>query len=93
MKLFIITLLVGLSAFGRQTDNQTQVKLEKTLITITTKPGYHLNAEAPATATFDNLEALFKPENKTEKARHNFSFSTRRRTLGVVNAEAVEIRK
>ena len=67
MKIFILSLLVTVSAFGRLTDNQVDIKIEKDAINITTKKGFHLNAEAPASATFDNLEALFKPTVKTEQ--------------------------
>ena len=67
MKLIIFVVLISLGAAARQTDNQVDIKIEPQLITLTTKSGYHLNAPAPATAAFDNLEALFKPEVKTEK--------------------------
>ena len=56
MKYFIFASLLGLSALARQTDNQVLVKAEGAKIKVTPKQGYHLNAEAPATATFDNLE-------------------------------------
>lgn len=67
MKTYIVVFLLGLSAWARVTDNQVEVKIEKDFINLTVKKGFHLNAEAPATATFDNLEALFKPTIKTEK--------------------------
>ncbi len=36
-------------------------------IEVSTKPKFHLNAEAPANAVFDDLKAIFKPNPKTEK--------------------------
>lgn len=79
MKLFVVVMLLGLSAIARLTDNQVDFKIDKDLITITTKKGFHLNAEAPSSAVFDNLEALFKPEVKTEKMftfKRNEKFKT-----------------
>lgn len=67
MKFIIATILIGFSAQARVTDNQINFKVENELISLTPKAGYHLNAEAPATAVFDDLEALFKPATKTEK--------------------------
>ena len=52
---------------ARQTDNQVEIKVDNAEIKITAKQGYHLNAEAPATVSFDDLEALLKPQTKTEK--------------------------
>ncbi len=66
MKIFILLILVNFSAFARLTDNQVEIKTDADVINITVKKGFHLNAEAPASATFDNLEALFKPKVKTE---------------------------
>ncbi len=76
MKIFLLCLLIGLSAFARLTDNQVEIKTEKEAITVTVKKGFHLNAEAPASATFDNLEALFKPTVKT-KALFSFKKTER----------------
>lgn len=53
-------------AQARLTDNQMTIKVEGSQVSITPKEKFHLNAEAPATAVFDHLEALFKPSTKTE---------------------------
>jgi thiol-disulfide isomerase/thioredoxin len=66
MKIFVLLLLVTVSVFARLTDNQVEIKTDKDSINITVKKGFHLNAEAPASAAFDNLEAIFKPTVKTE---------------------------
>lgn len=67
MKFFILVMFLSLSAWSRVTDDQAVFKIEKSEIRITAKKGFHLNKEAPATATFDNSEALFKPTVKNEK--------------------------
>jgi thiol-disulfide isomerase/thioredoxin len=59
--------LFSVLAQARITDDQTIYKVDKEILQITTKKGFHLNAEGPASATFDNLEAIFKPTKKTEK--------------------------
>lgn len=63
----ISTLLFSAGAMARLTDNQFQIKVEGEEIRVTTNKGFHLNAEAPASAVFDKLEALYKPATKTEK--------------------------
>lgn len=67
MKLFIAAMLVSFSALARQTDNQIEVRVDKSEIKIMAKSGFHLNAEAPASASFDSLEANQNPTVKTEK--------------------------
>ena len=67
MKFFITVFFLSLSVFARQTDDQVNFKIEKAEIAVSPKAGYHLNAEAPATATFDNSETAVKPQPKTEK--------------------------
>lgn len=69
MKTIMLTaiLLISINTFARLTDKQTQFKIIKSEVSITTNKGFHLNAEAPATATFDGLEAIYKPTQKTEK--------------------------
>lgn len=67
MKIFILTMFISLSAWPRLTDNQVLIKIEKGQINVTTKKGFHLNKEAPASATFDNPEALIKPTVKSEE--------------------------
>lgn len=62
-----LTLFFSSGAMARLTDNQFQIKVEGEEIRVTTNKGFHLNAEAPATAVFDKLEALYKPTTKTEK--------------------------
>lgn len=63
----ILTSLITTFAQARLTDDQVVFKTTDGKIEVSTKPGFHLNAEAPANATFDGLEALFKPLPKTEK--------------------------
>lgn len=67
MKIFILTMLLSLAAWSRLTDDKAEIKIDKEQISLTAKKGFHLNKEAPASATFDNLEAVFKPTIKTEK--------------------------
>ncbi len=59
--------LVSAFAEARITDNQIIFKKESGLLKIEPKKGFHLNAEAPANASFDALEGLYKPAEKTEK--------------------------
>ena len=66
MKLLILVLLYSVSAWSRLTDDQVLIKIAKTQITVIAKKGFHLNEEAPASATFDNLEAIFRPTVKKE---------------------------
>lgn len=66
MKYFFLVILIGLSATARLTDNQINVKVEKNQISVTPKKGFHLNEEAPAGATFDSFEAIFRPTQKKE---------------------------
>ena len=66
MKLLILVLLYSVSAWSRLTDDQVSIKFTKTQITVSAKKGFHLNEEAPASATYDNLEAIFKPTVKKE---------------------------
>lgn len=65
--LFSIGLLLGFTAYARLTDNQIIFKTEGQFLKIEPKKGFHLNAEAPANATFDALEAIYKPIQKTER--------------------------
>ncbi|MGZ3692310.1 MAG: thioredoxin fold domain-containing protein [Pseudobdellovibrio sp.] len=67
MRLFATIILLSQAVFAGLTDNQAEIKSEKTKINITPKAGFHLNAEAPASAVIDNLESLNKPSTKTEK--------------------------
>lgn len=67
MKVFITVLLLSLSVWARLTDNQVDIAIENEQIKVSTKKGFHLNVEAPASAVFDNLEALYQPTTKTEK--------------------------
>lgn len=64
---FLLISLITTFAQARLTDDQVVYKIADAKVEISTKPGFHLNAEAPANATFDGLEALFKPLPKTEK--------------------------
>lgn len=65
--LLSLGLLFGLMASARITDNQIIFKNEGGFLKLEPKKGFHLNAEAPANATFDALDALYKPVQKTEK--------------------------
>lgn len=65
--LFVFISLIGFVVSARITDNQITFKNEAGLLKLEPKKGFHLNAEAPANATFDALEALYKPIQKTEK--------------------------
>jgi|GEM_PF-5233720 len=65
---FTIIFFLSLNVFARLTDNQIVVKTDQETINITTKKGYHLNAEAPAGAVFDKPKSeTVKPSTKTEK--------------------------
>ena len=68
MKAFAIVLaLFSLTAQARLTDNQVDFKIESETISITTKAGFHLNAQAPASAGFDRTKIMAQPTTKTEK--------------------------
>lgn len=72
--LLIITSLLSLNtSAARLTDEKTKITFEQQEIKITTIKNFHLNAEAPASATFDNLKAIYKPVKKTEQL---FAFKT-----------------
>ena len=62
-----VILALSLIAQARITDNQVIYKKDSGVLSITPKKGFHLNAEAPANAIFDGLEAIYKPTEKTEK--------------------------
>lgn len=59
--------LFSMVVAARVTDNQVNYKIDQDKIGVTTNAGFHLNAEAPASAKFDDLKAIFKPDPKTEK--------------------------
>lgn len=67
MRLFFLTTLFCLSAFARLTDNQVEIKVDAQQLQLIPKKGFHLNAEAPASATFDQNKQSSKPEAKTEQ--------------------------
>jgi len=72
VKFFFISLFfLSAAAQARITDDQVNFKVNESKIEITTKPGFHLNAEAPSQASFDDLKIIVKPEPKTESL---FSF-------------------
>lgn len=64
---FLFSFLVCTAAQARLTDDQVLISIISSKIEVTTKAGFHINAEAPASAIFDNLEMLAKPTVKTEK--------------------------
>lgn len=63
----LINLILVTNSFARLTDDQDIVKVVGATIEVSTKPGFHLNAEAPANVTYDDLKAIYKPLPKTEK--------------------------
>lgn len=68
MKLLIIYLILfAQSAIAGITDNEINIKANGNLIEITPNKGFHINDKAPASATYDNLEAIYKPKVKTEQ--------------------------
>lgn len=66
MKLLVLILLYSVSAWSRLTDDQVVIKIGKSQINVTAKKGYHLNEEAPASISYDNLEDSKKPTVKKE---------------------------
>lgn len=83
MKNFIFIMLISLSAWSRLTDNQAVIKVEKNQINITTKKGFHLNKEAPASAVFDNSDVSLMPIVKSEEL-FVFKFDSNAKT-GTIN--------
>ncbi len=69
MKKIILLSMFFYSALtlARITDDQVVIKTSGNKIELSTKPKFHLNVEAPASAAFDDLKAIFKPNPKTEK--------------------------
>lgn len=67
MKIFFLCLGFVLNAKAGITANEVIITTLKNEIKISTNKGFHLNAEAPATITFNNQEAPAKPSIKTEK--------------------------
>lgn len=67
-KLFVIFgLIFSTQAFAKKTEGAVVTALENKEIVLTVKKGFHFNDKAPASAVFDNLEAKYKPEVKTEQ--------------------------
>lgn len=69
--IFFFGFFIGAAASARLTDNKINFKAENDQLKIEPKKGFHLNADAPANAVFDQLEAIYKPHVKSEKM---FSF-------------------
>lgn len=70
--LFITSAFLALNLFAGITQDQVEIKTSNYQIEITPKKGFHINDKAPASATFDNLEAIYHPQVKTEqKMRFN----------------------
>lgn len=65
--LFIFLILSAQSVVAGITDNQMNTKTTVNVIELTPNKGFHINDKAPASATFDNLEAIYKPKIKTEQ--------------------------
>ncbi len=55
------------AAAARLTDGKIKTTYVAEQIQITPLKGYHLNSEAPASATFDSHEAIYKPIKKSEQ--------------------------
>lgn len=67
---FLITMVFALlsqNVFSGITENQIEIKTENNQIIVMPKKGFHINDKAPASATYDNLEAIYKPQIKTEQ--------------------------
>jgi thiol-disulfide isomerase/thioredoxin len=54
-------------AAARLTDNQVNFKIETEKITVTTRPGFHLNEKAPASVIYDGKKNKLSPSVKTQK--------------------------
>lgn len=63
----LIILLVAQTVIAGITDNQMNIKVTGNVIELTPNKGFHINDKAPASATYDNLEAIYKPKIKTEQ--------------------------
>jgi thiol-disulfide isomerase/thioredoxin len=63
----LIIMLVAQSAIAGITDNQMNIKVTGNVIELKPNKGFHINDKAPASATYDNLEAIYKPKIKTEQ--------------------------
>lgn len=67
-KLFVVFgLIFSIQAFAKKTDGVVMTSVDSKEIVLTVKKGFHFNDKAPASAVFDNLEAKYKPETKTEQ--------------------------
>jgi thiol-disulfide isomerase/thioredoxin len=65
--LFIYFILCAQIVVAGITDNQINIKATGNVIELTPNKGFHINDKAPASATYDNLEAIYKPKVKTEQ--------------------------
>ena len=65
--LFVFPLIFAHVAFAGITDNQINIKVTGNVIELVPNKGFHINDKAPASATYDNLEAIYKPKIKTEQ--------------------------
>jgi thiol-disulfide isomerase/thioredoxin len=63
----VIFAVVSQIAFAGITENQINIQTENNQITLIPKKGFHINDKAPASATYDNLEAIYHPKIKTEQ--------------------------
>ena len=79
---FTIIFFLFQTLFAGITQDQVEIKTSNYQIEITPKKGFHINDQAPASATFDNLEAIYHPQIKTEqKMRFNVLPSTKKATV------------
>ena len=64
--LFLIIFLVQ-QLFAGITQDQINIKTIGSTIEITPNKGFHINDKAPASATYDGLQTIYKPKIKTEQ--------------------------
>ena len=82
---FSLFFLLAATSFAGLTDNQVDIKTSKEKFSVTTKKGFHLNAEAPASMVLDKTKKT-PPNVKTEKL-----FEFNRDAEGEKNLETVKL--
>lgn len=71
--ILITAIFTSLIASARLTDGKVTTTYKQGQVAIAPLKGFHLNAEAPASATFDQFETKYKPIEKKEQL---FTFKT-----------------
>ncbi len=66
-RVVLIMLLVSQGVFAGITENEINIKVTGSVIELTPNTGFHINDKAPASATYDHLEAIYKPKIKIEQ--------------------------